>query len=90
MDNRTFLGKRRDRALATLLGFKEREIDKFLDEKTSSRLRDQILYHFNDVVDLAFDLLGSESVYNEEFMRRLDEIYDAISYDEDDDEDDTE
>ena len=29
------------------------------------------------------DLLGSESVYNEEFMRRLDEIYDAVAYDED-------
>ena len=46
MDNRTFLGKRRDRALATLLGFKEREVDRFLDEKTPAKLRDQILYHF--------------------------------------------
>jgi len=86
MDNRTFLGKRRDRALATLLGFKEREVDRFLDENTSAKLRDQILYHFNDVVDLAFDLLGSESVYNEEFMRRLDEIYDAVAYDDGEDE----
>jgi hypothetical protein len=82
MDNKVFLGKRRDRAIAILLSFKEKEVDQFLTEDVALRLRRQILDQFNEVVDTAFDLMSSESVYNEEFMNRFNDLYDFLLEDE--------
>lgn len=76
MDNKTFLGKRRDRAIATILGFKEREVDSFLPEDISFALRKTILDQVNEICDLAFDLMASDSViFNEEFVNKIDEIH---------------
>jgi len=78
MDKRSFLGKRRDRAIAILLSFKEKEVDQFLPDDVSSKLRREILDQFNEVVDTAFDLMSSESVYNEEFMTRFNDLYNFL------------
>jgi len=79
MDNRSFLAKRRDRAIATFLSYKEREVDGFLPESIAQDLRKIFLDQFNDVIDLAFDLIGQDSIWNDEFMARLDDIYSKVS-----------
>jgi hypothetical protein len=79
VDNKMFLGKRRDRAIATILSFKERECDQFLPPEVAQRLRKEILDQINEVCDVAFDLINDvDVVWNEEFMDRLDDLYDKI------------
>lgn len=77
MDDRAFLGKRRDRAIATLLSFKERECDQYLPPDVSAKLRKEILDQINELVDTAFDLLN-EGV-NQIYLDRLEEIYEAVT-----------
>lgn len=69
-----FLGKRRDRAIATILSFKEDNCDEFLPDDISDDLRYIILSQINDVCDFAFDLLNDDIDFNEHFLNRLDEI----------------
>ena len=76
MDDKTFLGKRRDRTIATLLGHKERELDQYLPAEVAAKFRKEILDQVNDLVDTAFDLLGSGM--NQEYLDRIDEIYEAV------------
>ena len=76
MDSKVFLGKRRDRTIATLLGFKEREIDKFLPDDVSSRLRKEIMDQVNELVDTAFDLMSPG--INQDYLDRIDKIYEAL------------
>lgn len=79
MDDKAFLGKRRDRAIATLLSFKERECDRHLPPDVSQRLRKEILDQINEVCDVAFDLIADSGViWNEEFMERFDELSDKL------------
>lgn len=88
MDSKTFLGKRRDRAIAILLSFKEREVDNYLPGKVSALLRREILDQINDLVDTAFDLLSADSsgsVINEEFLDRFNDLCDYLYSGEDDD-----
>ena len=76
MDDKTFLGKRRDRAIATILGYKEKEVDEFLPDSISFGLRKIILDQINEICDLAFDLMASDSViFNEEFVSKIEEIH---------------
>ena len=79
MDNKVFLGKRRDRAIATLLSFKERDCDEYLPAETSQKLRKEILDQINELCDVAFDLMNvSDVVWNEDFMDRFDYMFDNI------------
>lgn len=79
MDDKTFLGKRRDRAIATLLGFKERECDEYLPDDVSQKLRKEILDQINELCDIAFDLLSSGSIgTNQIYLDKIDEIYEAL------------
>ena len=79
MDSKGFLAKRRDRVIATLLSFKEDVVDEYLPESVSFALRKEILNQINDLCDLAFDLLSADTIVNEEFLQRLDDIYDIVS-----------
>lgn len=72
--NKEFLGKRRDRAIATILSYKEDECDYYLPEDVSSGLRKMILSQINDVCDLAFDLIDDDIEVNQLFLDKLDEI----------------
>lgn len=74
MDNRGFLGKRRDRAIATILGFKEDECDYYLPDDVSKELRLVILDNINDVCDLAFDLMDDKVDINQYFLDVLDKL----------------
>lgn len=80
MNESNLLAKRRDRVIASFLSFKERECDDYLPPEVSSKLRKKFLDDINDLCDIAFDLIGADNVvWNEEFMNRLDEIYQIVS-----------
>lgn len=76
------LAKRRDRAIAIILGVKEREIDTHLPKEAQAKLRKVILDQVNDLYDVALELLKSldheDSVVNELWLEKLDAIYVAV------------
>lgn len=76
------LAKRRDRAISIVLSLKERECDQFLPKDASSKLRKVVLDQFNDLVDFAIDMCASldtgDVVVNEEWLRVMYEIHDAV------------
>lgn len=72
--DREFLKRRRDRAIAIILSYKERECDHYLPDAKSTQLRKVILDQFNDVCDFALDLMNDDIDFNDEFLDRLDEI----------------
>ena len=74
MSKSEIVAKRRDRAIATILSFKEDEVDYYIDDELSSDLRKVVLDSINDVCNLAIDLLDESSIVNELFLDRLDEI----------------
>ncbi len=77
---REALNKRRDRTIAVILGFKERECDEYLPPEVSLKLRKAILDGINDLNDLACDLIGSSDGYtvNELWLEKLKEIHEAV------------
>lgn len=68
------LGKRRDRAIAKILSYKEDMCDDYLPEAVSDELRMVILSQINDVCDFAFDLINDDIDINELFLDKLDQI----------------
>lgn len=83
MNGKGFLGKRRDRAIATILSYKERECDEYLPTDVSNALRKLLLDEINDLCELAFDLFEQDNVVlNEEFMTRFEELYERVLADE--------
>lgn len=69
------VARRRDRCIATILSFKEDEIDNMVDDDDiSAEFRELILYEINDVCNLAIDLINDSSIVNEIFMERLDKM----------------
>jgi hypothetical protein len=77
MDEKEFFKQRRNRAIAAILGYKDRELDQFLPPDISNRFRKEILFQINELSDLALDLIGSAGV-NEVFLDKIDEIYAAV------------
>lgn len=79
---KALLGKRRDRSIAILLGYKEREIDRYLPPEIRMDLRKNVLDQINDFYDLALDVLNSVDsdavVLNEEYLHRIDQIHKHI------------
>lgn len=68
---RQMIGKRRDRVIATILGFKEDSCDEYLPDDVSDKLRKVILDQINDVCNYAIDIAEEKTVVNEEFLKRL-------------------
>lgn len=87
--------KRRDRAIAIVLGVKEREIDKLMPrtqqgERASRLMRKVILDQFNDFYDFCLDVAGSEAesmAFNpqvwEERLARFDDFLERLESDPD-------
>jgi hypothetical protein len=69
------LAKRRDRAIAIILGVKERECDRSLSPAVQAKLRKVILDQLNEFYDLALDLLRSldrdDMVLNEFYLEKI-------------------
>lgn len=74
MSAASIVAKRRDRCIATILSFKENEIDEYIDTELSGDLRKVILDNINDVCNLAVDLLDDASIVNDVFLDKLDEM----------------
>jgi hypothetical protein len=75
------LRKRRDRAIAIVLGIKEREVDSYLPPDVSVRLRKVVLDQMNDLYDACLDLLGSVEpgvLVNDLYLQRLDAVADRV------------
>lgn len=68
---RELIGKRRDRAIAIILGFKEDNCDEYLPDDIKERLRKVILDQINDVCNFSIDVAEEKTVINEEFLKRL-------------------
>lgn len=75
------LARRRDRSISIILGVKEKEADGFLPKDVQHRLRKVILDQMNELVDFAIDVCNSldtgDVVLNEEYLRKLDHIYEV-------------
>ncbi len=76
---KTVLAKRRDRSIAILLGYKERECDYYLPQEARTGLRKAILDQINDFYELSLDLLGSVDdgsvVLNQDYLDKIEKIY---------------
>lgn len=76
------LAKRRDRAIAIVLGVKERECDAHLPPEASRKLRKVVLDQLNDFHDLCVDVMRSLDTgdihLNEVYMQKLDSIHDLV------------
>jgi hypothetical protein len=75
------LSRRKDRALAIILRFKELDCDDHLPQHVRSALRKIILDQFNSYHELAADLLESTSdgaLINELWLAKLDEIHSVV------------
>lgn len=83
------LAKRRDRAIAKILGFKERELDPILSQhprgrEVSTKLRKIVLDELNDQHELALDVLkslGDDStvVLNDHYLKLLANMHDTLA-----------
>lgn len=76
------LARRRDRAIAIILRTKEETCDAYLPDDVSARLRKVVLDQINSLTDVALDLISSldtgETVLNELFIQKIDEIHAAL------------
>lgn len=83
------LKKRRDRAIASILNVKEREVDPLLrrepgGDQAARALRKVVLDQLNDFYDIALDIASSGEADRYEFNaivweRRLNEIHQAVT-----------
>lgn len=73
------IARRRDRAIAALLGLKEREVDQYLPPEVKVRLRKAILDQLNDfhtmVVDVMRSLDTGEVVLNDLYLEKIDILH---------------
>lgn len=76
------LARRRDRAIAIVLGVKERECDRDLSAMASQKLRKVVLDQFNDFYDICVDVMGSldnnDVVLNEFWLQKIEDIHSEI------------
>lgn len=82
---KAILAKRRDRSIAIMLGYKERECDQYLPPAIRTELRKVVLDQLNDFYELALDLMNSlddETVtLNQIYLDRIDKIYEVLTED---------
>lgn len=76
------LAKKRDRAIATILGTKERECDSFLPPDSQRKLRKVVLDQLNDFYDISLDIIKSlnngQVVINEVYLERVNELHSMV------------
>lgn len=76
------LGRRRDRVIAILLSFKERECDRYLPRDVQVRFRKIVLDQLNEFADLSADIMKSldngEQTLNELYFERLENKVDRL------------
>lgn len=79
----SLLRKRKDRSIAIILGVKERDCDRHLPPQVQKQLRKVILDQFNDfyslIIDVAASLDNGEVVLNDEYLGKIDAMYDELT-----------
>lgn len=78
------IARRRDRAIAAILGVKERECDPHLPAQVSKRLRKVVLDQLNDFTSMIEDLLASMEpeegvVLNDLWLAKIAEIHEVVT-----------
>lgn len=72
---RSFLGQRRQRMIATLMGYIEKEVNPQLDERQRRQLRSKVLAAANEYHDSAVDIVAAAaddgSTVNDEALRLI-------------------
>ncbi len=80
---KALLAKRRDRSIAIVLGYKEKECDSYLPVTTRSDFRKVFLDQINDFYELALDLMNSFDdgtiTLNQIYLDKIDQIHESIS-----------
>lgn len=73
------IARRRDRAIAVLLGVKEKEVDQYLPAEVKVRLRKAILDQLNEFHSLVLDVMRSldngEVVLNDLYLEKIDDLH---------------
>ena len=78
MSNYTsIVARQRDRSIASILDYKERECDALLPPPVAKMLRKVVLDNINDLTNLCLDLLGG-AIVNELYLEKIDEIYNWV------------
>ena len=76
------IARRRDRAIAVLLGIKEREVDQYLPAEVRALLRKAILDQLNDFHSLVVDVMRSldtgEVVLNDLYLEKIDQVHEVV------------
>lgn len=76
------LSRRKDRAIAIILGTKERDCDPHLPPAAQQKLRKVVLDQLNDFYEMCRDVMASldtgEVTLNEEYLRKIDELHHTI------------
>lgn len=76
------LSKRKDRAIATILSYKDLEVDPHIPQEIRVQLRKVVLDQLNDLYDFSLDLIRSvesgEVTINEEYVERLNAALDRV------------
>lgn len=78
------LSRRRDRAIAIMLGVKERECDSQLSNEARTKMRKVILDQMNDFHGFCVDILksyegGSDVILNEQYLDKLDAMHEMMT-----------
>lgn len=77
------LAKRRDRAIAIILGVKERDCDSHLPPEARSKLRKVILDQINEFYEMAMDITRSldtgDVTFNELYLEKLDALHSDVT-----------
>lgn len=78
----SILDRRKNKAIAIVLGVKEREIDSRLPRELQDKLRKVVLDQFNEYHEIALDVLRSfdtgEVALNEHYLDLITELHSAV------------
>lgn len=78
--NEIFLAKRRDRLIASILAYKESNVDEYLPDWLAKELRHKILDEINAYHLTVMDALGNK--INQDFIDMIAEIHTVIMKEE--------
>lgn len=78
----TILERRKNKAIAIVLGVKEREVDASLPKDLQDKLRKVVLDQFNEYHELCLDVMRSldtgDVALNEHYLDILEQIHSAV------------
>ena len=80
-NSKDLISKRKDRAIAIILGVKERECDESLSDAQSFALRKVILDQINDLYDFVLDVALNDTdgmLVNQVYLDKIDELHEKM------------